>query len=113
MRQQGSYQSREYYERYPALKRVMDALYSDRFCREEPDLFRWVYDALVEQGDEYFHLADLPSYIDTQEEAGREFNNPSAWAHKAILNVARMGKFSSDRTIREYAKDIWGLKSVL
>ena len=113
MRQQGSYQSREYYERYPALKRVMDALYSDRFCREEPDLFRWIYSALVEHGDEYFHLADLPSYIETQEQAGSEFKDVAGWAHKAILNVARIGKFSSDRTIREYAKDIWGLKSIL
>lgn len=113
MRQQGSYQSREYYERYPALKRVMDALYADRFCREEPDLFRWIYSALVEHGDEYFHLADLPSYIDTQEQAGREFKDGAGWACKAILNVARIGKFSSDRTIREYAKDIWGVKSIL
>jgi glycogen phosphorylase len=113
MREQGSYQSREYYERYPALKRVMDALYADRFCREEPDLFRWIYYALVEQGDEYFHLADLPSYIDTQEHAESAFNNPATWACKAILNVTRIGKFSSDRTIREYAKDIWGLKSIL
>jgi starch phosphorylase len=44
----------------------MDALHSDVFCREEPDLFRWIYQALVEQGDEYFHLADLPSYLDAQ-----------------------------------------------
>lgn len=112
LRQHGTYQPREYYDRSPALKRVMDALHGDRFCREEPELFRWVYHALVDQGDEYFHLADLPSYIDTQEQAEREFRDPLAWAGKAILNVARIGKFSSDRTIREYATDIWDLKSV-
>jgi starch phosphorylase len=113
MRAQGSYQPREYYTRYPALTRVMDALHSDLFCREDPDLFRWIYYALVEHGDEYFHLADLPSYIDIQEQAGAEFTNPAGWARKAILNVARIGKFSSDRTIQEYAKDIWRIESIL
>lgn len=112
MRLQGSYRPREYYARHPALQRVMDALYSDLFCREEPELFRWIYHALVEQGDEYFHLADLPSYIDAQERVGAEFANPTGWANKAILNVARIGKFSSDRTIREYARDIWRLEPV-
>ena len=112
LRSQGSYRPREYYASQPALKRIMDALYSDLFCREEPDLFSWIYHALVDQGDEYFHLADLPSYIDAQEQAGAEFKNPAGWARKAILNVARIGKFSSDRTIREYAKDIWDLKSI-
>jgi starch phosphorylase len=67
----------------------------------------------VEQGDEYFHLADLPSYIDAQERVGATFTDPSGWAQKAILNVARIGKFSSDRTIQEYATDIWRLESVL
>jgi starch phosphorylase len=113
MRAQGSYRPREHYERNPTLKRVMDALASDLFCREDPDLFRWIYHALVEEGDEYFHLADLPSYIEAQERAGTEFNNANVWARKAILNVARIGKFSSDRTIREYARDIWSLESIL
>ncbi len=113
MRSQGSYQPREYYARHPELKRVMDALYGDLFCREEPELFRWIYHALVEQGDEYFHLADLLSYIEAQKRVDAEFTNPGGWAQKAILNVARIGKFSSDRTIREYARDIWRLESIL
>jgi starch phosphorylase len=112
MRAQQSYQPRDYYTRYPALKRVLDALSADLFCREDPSVFRWIYHALVDQGDEYFHLADLPSYIDAQEQAGAEFKDPARWARKAVLNVARIGKFSSDRTIREYAKDIWSLESV-
>ena len=112
MRSQGSYQPQEYYARHPALTRVMDALYADLFCRGEPDLFRWIYHALVDHGDEYFHLADLPSYLDVQEQAGMEFKNKAGWARKAILNVARIGKFSSDRTIREYAKDIWDLERI-
>jgi len=112
MRSQDSYQPREYYAQHPPLKRVMDALYADLFCREDPGLFRWIYHALVDQRDEYFHLADLPSYIDVQKHAGTEFRNSAGWARKAILNVARIGKFSSDRTIREYATDIWRLKSI-
>jgi starch phosphorylase len=111
MRAQGSYHPREYCERYPALQRVMEALQSNLFCREDAGLFRWIPQALLDHGDEYFHLADLPSYIDRQEQAGAEFKHPRDWARKAILNVARIGKFSSDRTIREYATDIWGIGS--
>jgi starch phosphorylase len=58
LRAQGAYEPREYYMRYPALKRVLDALASNCFCRQEPDLFRWIYHALLDQGDRYFHLAD-------------------------------------------------------
>jgi starch phosphorylase len=112
MQAQGSYQPREYYARHPALQRVLDALYADLFCRQEPGLFRWIYHALLDHGDAYFHLADLPSYIAVQEHAGAEFNNRTAWARKAILNVARMGTFSSDRTIRQYARDIWQIDSI-
>jgi starch phosphorylase len=112
MRVHNAYQPQEYCTRYPALKRVMDALYGDLFCRQEPGLFRWIYHALVDQGDAYFHLADLPSYIAVQEQAGAEFANPTAWTHKVILNVARIGIFSSDRTIRQYARDIWQIKSI-
>ena len=112
MRVHNAYQPREYYTRYPALKRVMDALYGDLFCQQEPGLFQWIYHALVDQGDTYFHLADLPSYIAVQEQAGAEFANPTAWTRKAILNVARIGIFSSDRTIRQYARDIWQIKSI-
>ena len=109
MRLRGTYRPWDYYSD-PATKRVLDALNSDRFCPTEPGLFRWIYESLLHGGDEYFHLADLPSYIKAQREAGQEYRNPSIWAQKAILNVARTGKFSSDRTIREYARDIWGIE---
>lgn len=111
MRAQGSYHPREYCARYPALQRIMDALNSNLFCREAAGLFTWIPQALLEHGDQYFHLADLPSYLDMQDQAGAAFKNPREWARKAILNVARIGKFSSDRTIREYARDIWGIES--
>jgi starch phosphorylase len=112
LRAQGAYNPREYYTRYPALQRVLDALASNCFCRQEPDLFAWIYHALLDHGDRYFHLADLPSYIAMQAQVGTEFTNPARWAHKAILNVARVGIFSSDRTIRQYAKDIWQIASI-
>ncbi|MGE3538387.1 MAG: glycogen/starch/alpha-glucan phosphorylase [Candidatus Tectimicrobiota bacterium] len=112
LRAQGTYHPREYYTRYPALKRVMDALYSDLFCRQEPGLCRWVYHALLDQGDPYMHLADMPAYLTTQERAGQAFQDTTGWTRKAILNVARIGTFSSDRTIRQYASDIWHIKSI-
>jgi glycogen phosphorylase len=112
LRAQGAYEPREYYARYPTLKRVLDALNTNCFCRQEPDLFRWIYHALLDHGDRYFHLADLPSYIAMQAQVGAEFTHPAQWARKAILNVARVGVFSSDRTIRQYAKDIWQIASI-
>ena len=78
----------------------------------EPDLFKWIYGTLLDENDEYLHLADLSAYIDAQAAAGAAFGNPDAWSRMAILNVARVGKFSSDRAIREYARDIWDLKPV-
>jgi starch phosphorylase len=89
----------------------MDALNSNLFCPFEPGLFNWIYQAIMDYGDEYFHLADLPSYLEVHEQVGGEFNDPPTWARKAIWNVARIGKFSSDRTVREYARDIWHIRS--
>jgi starch phosphorylase len=112
LRAQEAYEPREYSMRYPALKRVLDALVSNCFCRQELDLFKWIYHAHLDQGDRYFHLAALPSYIVMQAQVGAEFTNPARWAYKAILNVARVGTFSSARTIRQYAKDIWQIASI-
>ena len=110
MRSRGTYRPWDYYSD-PATKRVLDALNSDRFCPSEPGLFRWIFESLLNRGDEYFHLADFPSYLKAQKEAGLQYKDPAVWTRKAILNVARTGKFSSDRTIAEYAKDIWDIKS--
>ena len=112
MRRRGSYHPREFCQRHPALRRVMEALRSNMFSGSEPGLFDWFYEAILDHGDYYFHLADLESYIPTQQRVTQEFVQPCLWARKAILNVARIGKFSSDRTIREYARDIWHIQSV-
>jgi starch phosphorylase len=110
MRNGGGYNPYAYYQENGNIKRVMDAIGTDRFCPEKPDLFRPIYDNILKSGDYYFHLADFQSYLEMQERASKEYADRSLWAKKAILNVARTGKFSSDRTISQYAREIWGLK---
>jgi len=70
-------------------------------------LFRWIFDELVHRGDRYYHIADFPSYAETQKRVASEYQHDEVWFRKAVLNVARIGKFSSDRTVMEYARDIW------
>jgi starch phosphorylase len=107
----GRYRPHEFYERDERLRRVLDEIASDRFCPDEPGRFRWVRDSLLSR-DDYFLLADFGSYVDTQAHISGEFTDTDLWATKAIMNVARVGGFSSDRTVAEYASEIWGLKSV-
>ncbi|HEY2524670.1 MAG TPA: glycogen/starch/alpha-glucan phosphorylase [Candidatus Binataceae bacterium] len=111
MRAAGSYDPRQYYETDPALRRVLDALASDRFCPRESGSFRWLPEMLLSR-DEYFIVADFASYVAARRRIAEEYLQPALWARKAILNVARVSCFSSDRTVREYARDIWDLKPV-
>jgi starch phosphorylase len=99
-----------HYENEPETRAALDLIFSDHFSRNEPGVFEPLRDALLRHGDYYMHLADLTSYIRAQERVGELYRDPSAWARKAILNVAGSGKFSSDRTIAEYASEIWGVK---
>jgi starch phosphorylase len=110
MRAERSYHPREHYERSARLRRVVDSFADNRFCRD--GFFTWIKDALLDESDEYYHLADLEGYLGEQARADEAYCDASCWAHMAILNVARMGRFSGDRAIQEYARDIWGLKSV-
>jgi starch phosphorylase len=100
------------YHASASVRKVVDALAADRFCREEPGLFQPIITALLERGDSYFNLADLDSYAAAQQRVGCDFLNKSLWAQKATLNVARSGKFTSDRTVTEYAREIWGIESI-
>jgi starch phosphorylase len=106
------YNPREWSARDPRVKRVLDALAGNRFSATEHGIFDVLHRALVEHGDHYLHIADFSSYVETQDLVARLFTDPEAWSAKAILNVARMGKFSSDRSIQEYADEIWGLQAV-
>ncbi len=112
LRLEGSYRSRELCEQAPYVKRVFEAFQSNRLCPQEPGLLRWINDSVLDRGDPYFHVADLPGYIDLQTRVSHEFQQPAAWGTKAILNVARIGRFSSDRTVAEYARDIWQIDRV-
>ncbi|MEO5935636.1 MAG: glycogen/starch/alpha-glucan phosphorylase [Terriglobales bacterium] len=110
MQRDHTYHPRALYDKNPSLHRVMDAINSNMFCADEPGLFRWIFDSILDQGDRYFHLADLPSYIEAGAKAEQDFLHSPEWARKAILNVARTGLFSSDRTITQYAREIWGIE---
>jgi starch phosphorylase len=90
----------------------VDSFGDDRFCHAEPELFSWIKDALLGDHDDYFHLADFDSYVEEQARVDQAFGAQSRWTNMAILNIARIGRFSSDRAIQEYAREIWGLKSV-
>ena len=107
------YNPREIYNTEPIVRRVVDSLASNRFCPDEPGLFRWIVDELLDRGDRYFHLADLASYVEASRRAEVDYQSPATWSAKAILNVARTGYFSSDRTVNEYARDIWNIRSAL
>jgi starch phosphorylase len=108
-----TYNPRELYNSNPILRRVMESLSTDRFSAGEPGLFRWIVDEILDRGDRYFLMADLPSYLDASRRADADYQNADVWARKAILNVARVGTFSSDRTIAEYAREIWNIKPAL
>jgi starch phosphorylase len=112
LRAHGSYRPRDNYERDPRVKRILDALDSTLFSPKEPHLFHWIVDSILDRGDPYFHLADLAAYLQAQHRVDQTFTQPDVWASKAILNVARIGRFSSDRTVAEYARDIWGIGPV-
>jgi starch phosphorylase len=103
------YQPLRLYESNPRIKAVLDAIGGGSFCPDEPGRYRALVDSLLWGGDHYLLLADFDSYLAAQARVDALFRNPQAWARKAIANVAGMGFFSSDRTIREYARDVWGL----
>jgi starch phosphorylase len=106
----GWYSPYWHYENEPATRAALDLIFSDYFSRNEPGVFAPLRDTLLSGGDHYMHLADLTSYCEAQEQLGALYSDAGAWARKAILNVASSGKFSSDRTIAEYASEIWKVK---
>ncbi|MCQ2914358.1 MAG: glycogen/starch/alpha-glucan phosphorylase [Alphaproteobacteria bacterium] len=109
---EGSHKPWDYYNSDVRIKRIMDALASNMFSESERGIFTPIFQNIM-TSDYYLLLADIGSYIDVQSKVGKDFLNKASWGKKAILNVARSGKFSSDRTIAEYAKDIWNVEPVL
>ena len=103
----GWYNPRWHYEHESETRAALDLIFSDHFSRNEPGVFAPLRDVLLTRGDYYMHLADLAAYLDADRRLCQLYRDPDAWARKAILNIAHSGKFSSDRTIAEYASDIW------
>ncbi len=99
-----------HYEHEAETREALDLLFDDGFSRNERGIFAPIKDTLLTKGDYYMHLADLTAYAQTQERVGTLFGDRAAWCKKAILNIAYSGKFSSDRSIQEYAADIWNAK---
>lgn len=94
-----------------AVREVLDAIASGRFSPDEPERHRGIVNALLWGGDHYLLLADFQSYLAAQRRVDEHYRNPEAWRHSALLNVAGMGVFSSDRTIRDYAERIWHVRA--
>jgi len=96
-----------HYDHEPETRAALDLIISDHFSPHEPGVFAPLLDALLTHGDHYLHLADLKAYLEADQRLVGLYGDPDAWARQAILNVAASGKFSSDRAIAEYARDIW------
>jgi glycogen phosphorylase len=103
----GWYNPHWHYEHESETRRALDMIAANAFSQAEPGMFKPIWDTILTRGDYYMHLADLSTYVQTQEKVGALYTQPDAWARQALLNVGHSGKFSSDRTIAEYAADIW------
>jgi glycogen phosphorylase len=106
----GWYNPHWHYDNEPETRAALDLIFSNHFSRYEPGIFEGLRETLLTHGDNYMHLADLKSYLDADQRLLDLYSNPDEWTRKAVLNVAGSGKFSSDRTIAEYAADIWQVK---
>jgi len=112
LRENGNYDPRTVARESRYVQRVIDCFENDRFCPREQGLFRPFWENLMLHQDPYFVIADFDAYVETHARATRDYAERDAWSRRAILNVARVGPFSSDRTIRQYAREIWGIAPV-
>ena len=112
MSSEHSYNPWDVYHSDERVKRIMDSLVDGTFSPSNPDIFRDIYYSLLgnDRSDEYFVLKDFASYVEAQERLEKMYKDKEAWAKMAVINTAKSGKFSSDRTIKEYAEEIWNLK---
>ena len=101
-----------HYENEPATRAILDLALGDHFSGDEGAIFEPIRETLFANGDKYMHLADLSSYAEAHKSVADLYSKPAKWAEKAILNISASGGFSSDRTIQDYARDIWGVDPV-
>lgn len=106
-----NYEPKSFCDDDPDLKRALKAIYSNRFCPDEPGIFKPIYSQLMGYREHYLHLADFRAYVKTQLKIGNDFKDRTKWLSMSLKNIARTGFFSSDRSIQEYADDIWGIRS--
>jgi glycogen phosphorylase len=106
------YNPRKYYEEDEELHQALTQIASGLFSPQDPGRYRNLFDALVNFGDHYQLLADYRSYVDTQDKVDKLYRQPDEWQRRAALNIANMGYFSADRTIQEYADEIWHISPV-
>lgn len=109
--QQNGYRPMEYYQGNPELRDVIDRISSGHFSKGDQELFKPLVDSLLHH-DTFMLFADFSAYVDAQKRVDEAYRDQERWTRMSILNVARMGKFSSDRAIREYCRDIWNVKPV-
>ncbi len=112
LKESGTYQTWHMYENSPRIKRVIDIMKSDLFCPGESEIFDPIVNSLLSGGDYFMLLADFEAYIETYDLLMTDYRNTESWQRKSLFNTARIGKFSSDRTIRDYARDIWALPGI-
>ena len=103
------YRPQWHYDHDPETRAALDLISSNHFSRDEPGIFTPILDVLLPQGDHYMHLADLSAYLEADQRLCKLYADPDAWTRKVILNIGASGKFSSDRSIGEYAREIWNL----
>lgn len=113
LKESGTYNTWAIYDSKPRLKRVIDSMKSDLFCEGESEIFDPIVHSLQSGGDYFMLLADFDAYIETYDRLVRDYGNQESWQRKSLYNTARIGKFSSDRTIRDYARDIWGIEEAV
>lgn len=106
------YSSWDYFHSDPELNEVLNMIGGGYFSPLDKELFHPILFSLLEGGDQYFVLADYHAYVECQERVAQAYLNQDQWTRKSILNAAKMGKFSSDRTIQEYAQSIWRVSPV-
>lgn len=106
----GWYSPQWHFENEPETRAALEPIFSDTFSRNEPGVFAPLRETLLTRGDHYMHLADLTSYLAADQELVKLYGDPDGWFRKVVLNIAGSGKFSSDRTIADYATEIWGVE---
>ncbi|HEX8254171.1 MAG TPA: glycogen/starch/alpha-glucan phosphorylase, partial [Thermoanaerobaculia bacterium] len=105
-----NYDPQRYLHEHRWMRRAVDSIAAGHFSRGDKDIFRPIVAKLLSTRDEYVHLADLPAYVDTQQDVDAAYRDRATWNRMALLNIARMGKFSADRTVSQYAREIWNIR---